>query len=202
MAPEVFVHPQGLCESASVGAGTRIWAFAHVLRGATVGRDCNLGDYVFVEGGCVIGDRVTVKNGVQLWDGVTLEDDVMVGPCAVFTNDRFPRSPRMAAVGARYETKGWLSPIIVRRGATIGANATILPGLEVGACAMVAAGAVVTRTVAAHALVHGNPARVAGWVCVCGGVLAAVAGRLCCPLCATPYLEQDGALVAAAHGDA
>jgi acetyltransferase-like isoleucine patch superfamily enzyme/dTDP-4-dehydrorhamnose 3,5-epimerase-like enzyme len=152
---EFFVHPQGLCETEEVGSGTRIWAFAHVLDGARVGADCNICDGVFVEGGAVVGDRVTVKCGVQLWDGVELEDDVFVGPNATFTNDPMPRSRR------------WLEEYprtVVRAGASIGANATILPGLEIGLGAMVGAGAVVTRSVPANAIVVGNPARIQGYV--------------------------------------
>src|SRR3954453_23826207 len=152
--PEVFVHPQGLCESSEVGRGTKVWAFAHVLDGARVGEDCNLCDGVFVENGVVVGDRVTVKSGVQLWGGVTVEDDVFIGPNATFTNDRFPRS------------RHWLEEYprtLVRRGASIGANATILPGLEIGVGAMVGAGAVVTRSVPPHAIVVGNPARIMGY---------------------------------------
>lgn len=155
MATDFFVHEQGLCETDAVGAGTRIWAFAHVLEGARVGADCNICDGVFVEGGAVVGDRVTVKCGVQLWTGVELEDDVFVGPNATFTNDPLPRS------------KQWLDEhpqTIVRKGASIGANATILPGLEIGTGAMVGAGAVVTRSVPPNAVVVGNPARIQGYV--------------------------------------
>lgn len=151
---DFFVHPQGICESETVGPGTRIWAFAHVLPGARIGAECNLCDGVFVESEVVVGDRVTIKSGVQLWDGVELEDDVFVGPNATFTNDRFPRSRR------------WLEEYprtIVREGASIGANATILPGIEVGSHAMVGAGAVVTHSVPAHAIVVGNPARITGY---------------------------------------
>lgn len=154
-ARDHFVHPQGLCESTKIGRGTRIWAFAHVLPGATVGEDCNLCDHVFVENDVVVGDRVTVKCGVQLWDGVHLEDDVFVGPNATFTNDPFPRSKAYPETFPR---------TVVRKGASIGANATILPGLEIGAGAMVGAGAVVTRTVPANAIVVGNPARIVGYV--------------------------------------
>ena len=156
---DFFVHPQGICETDSVGAGTRIWAFAHVLPGARLGADCNLCDGVFVEGDVVVGDRVTIKSGVQLWDGVELEDDVFIGPNATFTNDSFPRSRR------------WLEEYprtIVREGASIGANATLLPGVEIGRNAMVGAGAVVTRSVPAHAVVVGNPARITGYADAAG----------------------------------
>jgi UDP-2-acetamido-3-amino-2,3-dideoxy-glucuronate N-acetyltransferase len=151
---DFFVHPNGLCESDRIGSGTRIWAFAHVLPGATIGAECNLCDGVFVEGDASVGDRVTVKSGVQLWDGVVLEDDVFVGPNATFTNDRFPRS------------RQWHDEVpttTVRRGASIGANATILSGLEIGAGAMVGAGAVVISSVPAGAIVVGNPARITGY---------------------------------------
>jgi UDP-2-acetamido-3-amino-2,3-dideoxy-glucuronate N-acetyltransferase len=153
--PDVFVHAHGLCEADEIGRGTRIWAFAHVLRGARIGVDCNICDGVFVEGGAVVGDRVTVKCGVQVWNGVELEDDVFVGPNATFTNDRFPRS------------RQWLEKqprTIVHSHASVGANATILPGIEIGRGAMVGAGAVVTRSVPPHAVVTGNPARIKGYV--------------------------------------
>lgn len=149
-----FIHPQALCESTNVGEGTRIWAFAHVLPGAVVGRDCNLCDGVFVENNVRIGDRVTVKCGVQLWDGVTLKDDVFVGPNATFTNDAFPRSRR---------TPAEFRCTTVEQGASIGANATILPGITIGCGAMVGAGAVVVRSVPPWAIVAGNPARITGY---------------------------------------
>jgi acetyltransferase-like isoleucine patch superfamily enzyme len=151
----VFVHERAIVESARVGAGTRVWAFAHVLPGAVIGRDCNVCDGVFIENEVVVGDRVTIKCGVQLWDGVTLEDDVFVGPNATFTNDRMPRSKQYLAQSMK---------TIVRRGASIGANATILPGLTVGRDAMVGAGAVVTRSVPPNAVVVGNPARIVRYV--------------------------------------
>lgn len=152
---EVYVHERGICESDQVGPRTRIWAFAHVLPGARVGADCNICDGVFIEGKVEIGDRVTIKPGVQLWDGVRLEDDVFVGPNATFTNDPFPRSCV------------WLDEYpstVVKSGASIGANATILPGIEIGRGAMVGAGAVVTRPVPPNAIVSGNPAKIHGYV--------------------------------------
>ena len=150
-----FLHPNALCETKRVGDGTRIWAFAHVLPGATIGRDCNICDNVFIENDVVVGDRVTVKCGVQLWDGVRLDDDVFVGPNATFTNDMFPRSRQRPPAFLR--TK-------VCHHASIGANATILPGITIGANAMIGAGAVVTRSVPRDAIVVGNPARIVGYV--------------------------------------
>jgi UDP-2-acetamido-3-amino-2,3-dideoxy-glucuronate N-acetyltransferase len=150
-----FVHPQGICESSSVGERTRIWAFAHVLPGAEIGADCNLCDHVFVENDVVLGDRVTVKSGVQLWDGLRLGDDVFIGPNATFTNDKFPRS-------RAYQAEVPLT--CVADGASIGANATILPGVTIGAEAMVGAGSVVTRDIPPKAIVMGNPARITGYV--------------------------------------
>lgn len=149
-----FLHPAAICDSERVGAGTRIWPFSHILQGASIGEDCNICEHVFIENDVVVGNRVTVKSGVQLWDGVVIEDDVFIGPNATFTNDRFPRS------------KSWqdrVSTTRVRQGASIGANATILPGLEIGESAMIGAGSVVTRDVPAYAVVAGNPARLIGY---------------------------------------
>lgn len=152
---QAFIHPQALCESTAIGAGTRIWAFAHVLPGARIGAECNICDGVFVENDVVLGNRVTIKCGVQIWDGITIEDDVFVGPNATFTNDPFPRSKIYPEMVAR---------TVIRSGASIGANSTILPGVEIGTGAMVGAGAVVTRAVPANAIVVGNPARIKGYV--------------------------------------
>ncbi|MBN2394281.1 MAG: WxcM-like domain-containing protein [Anaerolineae bacterium] len=152
----VFVHKHAIVEpGAQVGKHTRVWAFAHILPGAILGEDCNVCDNVFIENDVVIGDRVTIKCGVQVWDGVTLEDDVFIGPNATFTNDPFPRSKQYPESFAR---------TIVRHGASIGANATLLPGIEIGRNAMVGAGAVVTRNVPPNAIVMGNPARIRGYV--------------------------------------
>jgi len=157
----VVVHPLGCCESEAVGAGTRIWAFAHVLAGATIGSDCNLCDHTFVETGVRVGNSVTIKNGVALWDGVTIEDEVFLGPYCVFTNDLTPRATVKKSGDELAQTR-------VCRGATVGANATVVCGATIGAYAFVAAGAVVTRDVPAHALVAGVPAAAVGWVCACG----------------------------------
>jgi len=151
----VFVHPQGICESLEVGEGTRIWAFAHILPRARIGRDCNVCDHVFIENDVVVGDRVTIKCGVQLWDGLRVGDDVFIGPNATFTNDKYPRS------------KAWQAEIpqtIIEAHASIGANATIGPGIRIGRHAMVGAGAVVMYDVPPGAIVIGNPARISGYV--------------------------------------
>jgi acetyltransferase-like isoleucine patch superfamily enzyme len=150
-----FVHDKGLCESTDIGAGTRIWAFAHVLPGARIGADCNVCDNVYVENDVVVGDRVTIKCGVQLWDGVRLADDVFVGPNVTFTNDAFPRSKA-------YPEK--FAQTVIGPGASLGANSTILPGVSIGRRAMVGAGAVVTKDVPPNAIVVGNPARIVGYV--------------------------------------
>lgn len=150
-----YQHPQAIVETKTIGKGTRVWAFAHILPEAVIGNECNICDHVFIENKVTIGDRVTIKCGVQLWDGIILEDDVFVGPNATFTNDPFPRSQQYP---------GELSKTHVRKGASIGANATILPGLTIGQNAMIGAGAVVTRDVPPNAIVVGNPARITGYV--------------------------------------
>jgi UDP-2-acetamido-3-amino-2,3-dideoxy-glucuronate N-acetyltransferase len=155
MSSEVFIHPSALVDSRQIGSGTRIWAFAHILPGARIGTDCNVCDGVFIENEVVLGDRVTVKCGVQLWDGVLAENDVFIGPNATFTNDPFPRS--------KVRPQKW-GHTVLREGCSIGANATILPGLEIGRGAMVGAGAVVTHSVPPYAVVTGNPARITGYV--------------------------------------
>ena len=147
----MFIHPSSDVQSKQIGEGTRVWQYVVILPGAVIGRDGNICSHCFIENQVVVGDRVTVKCGVQLWDGVTLEDDVFVGPNATFTNDREPRSRNAGAT---------LLPTLVKKGASIGANATILPGLTIGEGAMVGAGAVVTKDVPPRTLVVGNPARV------------------------------------------
>lgn len=159
--PSVFLHPNALCESEDVGKGTRVWAFAHVLPGARVGENCNVCDHAFIETGAIVGDRVTIKNNVLLWDRVVVEDDVFLGPNAVFTNDFRPRAHRR-------KTSAEFAGTCVRRGATIGANATIVCGVTIGHDAFIGAGTVVLADVEPHALVVGNPGRPIGWVCTCG----------------------------------
>lgn len=180
MGEGVFVHERALCESVDVGAGTRVWAFAHVMEGAVVGRDCNVGEGAFVESGARLGDRVIVKNGVLVWDKVTVEDDVFLGPAMVFTNDLVPR--------ARFKnTPEEFLPTVVRRGASIGANVTVVCGVTIGEGAFVGAGSVVAVDVPARALVVGNPARRVAWMCDCG--LRLDAGLVC--TCGRAYRLDD-----------
>lgn len=150
-----FVHQLADVKSRDIGTGTRVWQFAVIFEGAQIGGDCNICANVLIEGDVVIGNRVTIKSGVQLWDGVRVSDDVFIGPNATFANDNFPRS--------KQKPEKYLNTKL-HAGCSIGANATILPGIEIGAGAMVGAGAVVTRTVPANAIVIGNPARIVGYV--------------------------------------
>ena len=151
---EPFIHAQGLCESSSVGEGTRIWAFTHILKGAKIGKNCNICDHVFIENDVVIGDDVTIKCGVQLWDGLRAHSGVFIGPNVTFTNDKNPRSKVYPKDFAK---------TILEQGCSIGANATILPGLKIGRDAMIGAGAVVTHDVPAYATVVGNPGKIIGY---------------------------------------
>ena len=147
---EAMIHQLADVADCQIGEGSKVWQFVVILKGAQIGRDCNICAHVLVEGDVVVGDRVTVKSGVQLWDGLRVGNDVFIGPNATFTNDRFPRS--------KIYTKSFLQTVI-EDGASIGAGAVILPGVRIGMQAMVGAGAVVTRDVAPGSLVMGNPAR-------------------------------------------
>jgi acetyltransferase-like isoleucine patch superfamily enzyme len=150
MESTIKIHPMADVQSESIGLGTSIWQFCVVLPEAQIGNECNICSHCFIENDVIVGDRVTVKCGVQLWDGLRIENDVFIGPNVTFTNDMQPRSKQYPEVF--YQT-------IIREGASIGANATILPGIEIGQGAMVGAGAVVTKSVAAGLTVVGNPAK-------------------------------------------
>jgi acetyltransferase-like isoleucine patch superfamily enzyme len=193
----VFVHPQAIVESTALGAGTRVWAFAHVCKGARLGANCNVGEGCYIEGDSRIGDRVTIKNGALIWEGVVIAADVFVGPGVVFTNDLRPRSPRFAAVIERYASKGWLARTQVGRGVSIGANATVSCGISIGEFAMIGAGAVVTANVPAYALAFGNPARVRGYVCTCGAKLRPFrSGSARCVACSRRYRRTSKGVIA------
>jgi acetyltransferase-like isoleucine patch superfamily enzyme len=150
----VFVYPNSIVETESVGENTRIWAFVHILEKVVIGKNCNICDHCFIESNVSIGDNVTVKSGIYIWDGVTIEDDVFLGPNVVFTNDIRPRSKKyITAVKT-----------LVGKGASIGANSTILAGVKIGKYAMAGIGSVITKDVPDYALVYGNPAKINGWV--------------------------------------
>ncbi len=178
-ADEYFAHPRSLIdEGVSIGRGTRVWAFAHVVTGAILGEDCNICDHAFIEGAVRIGNRVTVKCGVYLWDGVTIEDDVFIGPGAIFTNDTRPRSKK--------HLKEYL-PTVLKQGCTLGAGSITLPGITVGRWAMVGAGAIVTHDVPDYAQVVGSPARFRAWICRCGEKLVPAPGQLLGCTCGRTY---------------
>jgi acetyltransferase-like isoleucine patch superfamily enzyme len=193
----VFIHPKALVDTTAIGAGTRIWAFAHVCEKAVVGAHCNIGEGCYVEGGSRIGDHVTVKNGAMIWEGVEIADGAFIGPGVVFTNDLRPRSRRAPDAARRYASKQWLRKTSVGRGASIGAHATIGSGIVIGVFAMIGAGAMVTRDVPAFAVVTGNPARVRGHACACGGPLRfrGASGR--CGDCGRSYRRARGTVVPA-----
>lgn len=165
---DVFVHPTAIVETQQIGQKTYIWAYTHVMQDVSIGANCNIGDHCFIETGAVIGNNVTIKNGNMIWEGTTLEDGVFVGPSVSFTNDLYPRSPRLSQAQKRYSNRDWLLPTRIQYGASIGAGSIILAGVTIGEFVIIGAGAVVTRDVSPYALVVGNPARVKGWVCQCG----------------------------------
>jgi acetyltransferase-like isoleucine patch superfamily enzyme len=186
----ISIHPTALVASRQIGDGTRIWAFANILAGARIGRDCNICDRCFIENEVVLGDRVTVKCGISIYDGVVLEDDVFVGPDVTFSNDLRPRSRRRLPDHPR---------TLVRTGASLGAGAILLPGITIGRFAMVGAGALVTRDVSDYTLVYGSPARTHGHVCRCGNGLRFEDGGAAACACGRRYRQDDAGLVGEAE---
>jgi UDP-2-acetamido-3-amino-2,3-dideoxy-glucuronate N-acetyltransferase len=185
--PEYFVHESSyIDDGAKIGAGTKIWHFSHVMPGAVIGERCNLGQNVVVMPGTRLGNNVKVQNNVSIYEGVVLEDDVFCGPSCVFTNVVNPRS--------HVSRKSEYQRTLVRRGASIGANATILCGITLGEYCFIGAGAVVRSDVPAFALMVGVPARRVGWMCRCGVRLQIRDGRATCGACKTSYQERDGSL--------
>jgi len=166
----VYIHPKALVESNSIGKGTQIWAFVHILKGAVIGCNCNIGDHCYIENEVKICNNVVIKNGVSIWNSVTLENNVLIGPNVAFTNDLLPRAK---VYRNKYDST------LVKKGASIGANTTLLSPIKIGSYAFVGGGAVVTQDVPDFGLVYGNPARLAGYVCYCAKSL---------PI----HIQQDG----------
>jgi UDP-2-acetamido-3-amino-2,3-dideoxy-glucuronate N-acetyltransferase len=185
--PDYFAHESSyIDDGAVIGRGTKIWHFCHVMPGAVIGERCNLGQNVVVMGGTRLGNNVKVQNNVSIYEGVTLEDDVFCGPSCVFTNVTNPRS--------HISRKSEYRPTLVRRGSTIGANATVVCGVTLGEYSFIGAGAVVTGDVPAFALMVGVPARRVGWMCQCGVRLELTGTEGTCAACGTRYREEDGVL--------
>lgn len=178
----VFIHPLAVVETKKIGQGTRVWGWSHIQEDVVVGEHCNIGEHCFLENGVCVGNRVVLKNGISLWEGTRIADDVFLGPHAIFTNERFPRS------GFRKS----FEPIAIDKGASIGAGAVVAPGVRIGKYATVGAGSVVTKVIPDYSLVYGNPARQQGWMCVCGLKLCLnTAKTLAVCVCGREYEVED-----------
>jgi len=185
-----YIHPTAIVdEPVEIGPGTKIWHFSHVMAHATIGRDCSLGQNVFVASRVRVGDNVKIQNNVSIYEGVELEDDVFCGPSMVFTNVRIPRSHV-----PRNQPTDYIRTL-VKRGATIGANATIVCGTTIGEFAFIGAGAIVTTDVPPYALAYGNPARVRGYACSCGERMTFDGDRAACSACGRAYRKDDAGRV-------
>ncbi len=182
-----FAHKTAIIESNSIGNNTRIWAYVHVMKGAKIGKNCNIGNGCFIEANSKIGDNVVVKNNVSIWDGVEIKNNVFVGPNAVFTNDL---KPRVKNIKPDFE----LSKTLVNEGASLGANCTILSDIVIGKYSMIGAGAVVTKDVPDFTLVTGVPAKHHSYVCVCSKLLKAKANSLFCVSCKRRYVKNNKGL--------
>jgi UDP-2-acetamido-3-amino-2,3-dideoxy-glucuronate N-acetyltransferase len=183
MERKYFVHPSAIVdEPAEVGEGTQIWHFSHIMSGAKIGEHCIIGQNVFIGKGAILGNNIKVQNNVSIYAGVVLEDDVFCGPSMVFTNVFNPRS----FISRKKEFRKTL----VRKGATIGANATVVCGNTIGQYAFIGAGSIVTRDVPDHTLVYGNPGRPKGWVCRCAEEVAFRSGKAVCKACGKRYQKD------------
>ena len=187
-------HPTALVESTEIGEGTQVWAYTHIMEGARIGKSCNIGDHCFIESGVVLGHGVVVKNGNMLFEGLTLEDGVFVGPHVFFTNDVYPRSRWLPQTRWRDDNQTWLTPTLIKRGASLGAGAILLGGITIGEYAMIGAGAVVTKDVLPHALMTGHPARQTRWVCHCGQPLRFDADFSVCAGCGLAYRQSKNSI--------
>lgn len=185
----LFVHESSYVDKgALIGDGTKVWHFSHIMSGAEIGKNCSLGQNVFVAGKVKIGNNVKIQNNVSIYEGVLLEDEVFCGPSMVFTNVRIPRS------GFPRNTSGDYGITLVKRGASIGANATIVCGVTISEWAFVAAGAVVTKNVPRYAVVAGVPSRIIGWACECGEILIFTGSQTICQACTRKYERKEQAV--------
>jgi len=185
---DLYIDKTSVVKTTKIGKGTKIWQFVVILEGAKIGEDCNICSHCFIENNVTIGNSVTIKNGVQIWDGIVIEDYVFIGPNVTFTNDLYPRSKNTNFVPVK--TK-------IRRGASIGANSTIIPGITIGKYSIIGAGSVVTRNVCDFALVYGNPATLKGFVCSCGEKLTDIESirdekMLLCNKCKKRFIIKRG----------
>lgn len=180
-----FAHKTAIVETKNVGKDSRIWAYTHILPGATIGKNANICDFCFIENDVILGNDVTVKCGVYLWDGITVEDNVMIGPAAAFTNDLFPRSKN---------TEYKLEKTLLKKGCSIGANATIIAGVTIGEHALVGAGAVVTKSVPDYGLVYGNPATLHDFICVCTKKILFEQDKYVCN-CGRKYVKKNSSTI-------
>lgn len=184
MEKNYFVHESSYVdEGCEIGAGTKIWHFSHIMKGCKIGENCNIGQNVVISPGVVLGNTVKIQNNVSVYTGVICEDGTFLGPSCVFTNVVNPR--------AFIERKSEYRQTVIKKGASIGANVTIVCGHDIGRYALVGAGSVVTRNIPDYALVYGNPARVHGYVCACGEQLAFENGRAVCPACGKQYKKEN-----------
>ena len=186
-----YIKTTSVVLTQNIGEGTTIWNFCTVMRDVIIGTNCNIGDHCFIESGAIIGNNVTIKNGCKIWDGVVIHDDVFIGPNSTFTNDLFPRSPRLDIVQEKYKNKSWLQKTIVHKGSSLGASVTILPGLEIGEFSMIGAGAVVTQYVNPFTIVTGNPARFIGHICRCGKPISTKESKYKCSECKSELEFND-----------
>lgn len=173
-------------EDVQIGEKTRIWAFTHILSNVSIGHDCNICDHCLIESGVQIGNRVTIKSGVYIWSGVTLEDEVFIAPGVTFTNDIRPRSKR-------YPQE--YSKTLIKRGASLGANCTVIAGTIIGKYSMVGAGSVVTKNIPDYGLFYGNPARLRAWVCCCGEKLKFISSHAICTCGKNFHLIDDEVVI-------
>jgi acetyltransferase-like isoleucine patch superfamily enzyme len=180
-----FIYFNSIVETKSIGINTKIWAFVHILENAKIGNNCNICDHCFIENNVTIGNNVTIKSGVYLWDGISIEDDVFIGPNVVFTNDKRPRSKEYLA---KYPET------IIKKGASLGANSTILPGITIGRYAMIGAGSVVTKDVDDFTLVTGNPAKFRSYICRCTKEIKFTNGKYTCA-CGQKYKLESGKVI-------